>query len=68
MIDNVVSEELVQQQWMSYSPDDDEPVLPAGQMTEKEKELAEQWLQIALPKRKRRKLKIPEGQLTLFEL
>jgi SNF2 family DNA or RNA helicase len=66
MVDSVVPEELVKQQWMSYSPLDDKPTLPA--MTEKEKELMERWLQLAPPKKKLRKLKLPESQFTLFEL
>ncbi len=37
-------------------------------MTEKEKEMAEQWLQLARPKRKRKKLQLIQGQLTLFEM
>jgi hypothetical protein len=66
MVDSVVPEELVQQQWMSYSPVADKPTLSV--MTEKERELMERWLQLAPPKRKLRKMKLPEGQLTLFEL
>ena len=68
MVNSVVPEELVKQQWMSYSPLDDKAELVAGEMTEKEKELLERWLQLVPPKKKLRKLKIPEGQLTLFEL
>jgi len=66
MVDSVVPEELVQKQWMSYSGE----VQSIGEkaMTEKEKELMERWLQLAPPKRKLRQLKIPESQLTLFEM
>jgi len=68
MVDDVVSEALVKQQWMSHSPTDGESELIAGEMTEKEKALAEQWLRMAPPKKKLRKLKVREGQLILFEM
>jgi len=66
MVDSVVPEELVRKQWLSYSGET-QPV-EEREMTEKERELLERWLQLAPPKRKLRKMKIPEGQLTLFEL
>jgi len=66
MVDSVVPEELVKKQWLSYSGET-QPVLER-EMTEKEKELLERWLQLTPPKKKLRKLKLPESQLTLFEL
>jgi len=66
MVDSVVPEELVRKQWLAYSGET-QPV-EEREMTEKERELLERWLQLAPPKRKLRKMKIPEGQLTLFEL
>ncbi|MFQ6043216.1 MAG: SNF2-related protein, partial [Candidatus Poribacteria bacterium] len=66
IVDSVVPEELVKKQWLSYSKEA-EPIFEKP-MTEKEKELLERWLQLAPPKRKLRKLNIPQGQLTLFEI
>ena len=68
MVDSVVPEALVEQQWMSYSPVDDKVELVAGEMTEKERELLKRWLQLAPPKKKLRQLKLKENQLTLFEM
>jgi len=59
---NLVPENSVKRQWQ-------EGALSADTgMTEKEKELLDKWNQVELPQRKKRKLKVPKNQLTLFDL